>query len=110
MEPDMSNPYDHILKPGPFEKAVHQAIAEENDRALTWTEQEEADLNEMAERYVHITAAEQAAGAYAVVLPVELARAILAGLQGEETALSLLKADLPAQMLTDAIEKAENRS
>jgi hypothetical protein len=104
------NPYDHMLKPGPFEKAVDKAIAEENERVVReWSPEEGARLNEMVERYVHLEAAQEAAGGYGVVLPLELARAILAGLRSEETLLSLLSSDLPERMLQDAIDKAEAR-
>jgi hypothetical protein len=91
-----------------FDRAVDRAVAEANEAFLADPEaQAEAEAN--GDRWRAVMDAEQAVGAHGVVLPVAVAQALLAALEGRESVLSALDPTLPARMLQEALTKAQDR-
>lgn len=91
---------DMIGETGPFSHAVDSAIEEIN--AIALLPEAEAEARAIGTRWAAILTAEAAAGEHAVVLPVALAKDVLAVASGEE---SHLPADLVIKMLAAQIEK-----
>lgn len=103
------NPYERMIPPTPFEKAVDAEIAAANQRFLNDPEAQ-ARAEQDGIRWRHIRHAEEAAGPHGVVLPVRLAQDILALLQGKPALLEdVLGPGSTALSLADHIEKATQR-
>jgi hypothetical protein len=102
------NPYDLIMPPGAFVKAVDAAIDAANADFLASPEAQ-AQAARDGDRWRHIRHAEEAAGPFAVVLPVRLAEDLLAMLRGEPTLLEQASEGLTERMLEDHIRKAQAR-
>lgn len=100
--------YDGIVKPGPLEKAVDAAIAEENAREIARMETPEyvAELEENGARWRAILAARETAGTHGVVLPVALAEDVLAALRGGSPRLGL---ELLGRMVEAELRQAADR-
>jgi hypothetical protein len=93
---------------GSLTKATDRAIADENARYLADTEAQRRD-REAAERWAKWTAAEEAAGDTAVVIPVALAKVVMDRLAGDTTS-SPLDTNVLIAMLRTHITKAGARS
>lgn len=95
----------------PLDKAIDKALQEQNQRFLDDPEaQRRAEEN--GARWRHITEAEQAAGPYAVVIPIATAQMILDVLRDGTSSDPVYATlpDFPAKAIERALRSAEERA
>lgn len=81
----MSNPYDNLMPPGPFGRAVDEAIAAENAEFLANAAAQERTAAD-ADRQARIMEAQRLVGDDAIVVHTALARDIVRLLHGQAPA------------------------
>lgn len=100
------NPYERMMPPGPFGKAVDKAIAEANAQFKV-TPEATAEAKVNAERWAALTAAQEVAQGHGVVLPIATVEEILKVIRGETSKFGVLDPDLLERMIEGALASAK---